>query len=66
MSVKPDTDNSQDIREMRETCEMRHACTGYFVFLMLLHATDFSCLEQFRGRSGNYVRDKGIFSCNKE
>ncbi len=29
---------------MRKTCEKPHVCTGYFVFFMLLHETDFSCL----------------------
>ncbi len=30
------TDDSRDVRETQNTCEMR---TGYFVFFMLLHKT---------------------------
>ncbi len=33
--LKPATDNSQDVCEMKKTCEMRNVCTGYFVFLKL-------------------------------
>ncbi len=41
---KPAIDDSQDVREMRKTCETQHVCTSYFVFFMLLHERDFSCL----------------------
>ncbi len=38
------TGDSQDVCEMQKISEMRHVCMGYFVFFMLLHETDFSCL----------------------
>ncbi len=63
--AKPVTDSSQEVCEMQKTCEARHMCMGYFMLFMLLHETDFSCLEPSHGRSGNYARDKGIFSCDK-
>ncbi len=50
--------------EMQKTCKMRHVY-GLFRNFMLLHETDFSCLEPSRGRSGNYAREKGIFLCDK-
>ncbi len=42
--IKSAKDDSQGIHKMRKTCETRHVCVGYFVFFMLIHETDFSCL----------------------
>ncbi len=60
-SLKAATDKSREVCEMRKTCETRHVCTSYFIFFMLLHKTDFLCLEPSRS-SSNYAQDKGIFS----
>ncbi len=64
-TVKPATDDSREVREMRKTCEMRHVCMGYFMLSTLFYEIDFSRVEMPRARSRNYARDKGIFSYDK-
>ncbi len=44
LEVKPATDESQNVREMRKICETQNVCTVYFVFFILLHETDFLCI----------------------
>ncbi len=65
---KPATDDSQDIHEMGKICDAQNMCSGYFVFLccIMRHISHVSHLEPFRGISGNYARDKGTFSCDRD
>ncbi len=42
--VQPATDDLREVHETRKTCETQHVCSGYFVFLMLFHKTNFLCL----------------------
>ncbi len=60
-TLKPASDNLQEVSEMQKTYKTRHVCMGYFVLFMLLHETDFSS----RGRSGYYAQDREIFLCDK-
>ncbi len=65
-TIQPSTDNSRGVREMQKHVR-RNMCVSVSSCFLCCFMRQISCvcLKSSRSRSDNYVRDKGIFLCDK-